>query len=237
MVIGIFALPLNNDERESLMGRHSDKAREVLLDTAAELFALHGIDAVSNRRITEHAGTANHSAIAYHFGDREGLLRALLSRHLKEMNRRRAVMISKVADDADLTDILACMILPWIQYLADRPVTSWHARFLFQVRTIPSMTDVLKASAGLNPEVEALTHRLESALGHLPSSVVRGRAAILGPMVLGSCAAYEERVQKGEKSNWTGVGYFLIDSCAGMLAAPVTHPDEYVTFTEEAFLL
>lgn len=219
------------------MGRHSDKAREVLLDAAAELFAIHGIDAVSNRRITEHAGTANHSAIAYHFGDRDGLLRALLSRHLEEMNRRRAVLISNLANDAELRDLLACMVLPWIQYLADRPVPSWHARFLFQMRTIPSMTDVLKASAGLSPEVTALMHRVESALGDLPTSVVRGRAAILGPMVLGICAAYEERVQKGEEPNWTGVGYFLIDSCSGMLTAPVTHPDEYVTFPEELFLL
>ncbi|MEK8228766.1 helix-turn-helix domain-containing protein [Oerskovia sp. M15] len=76
------------------MGQHSDRARETLLTSAEELFARYGIDAVSNRRITEHAGTANHSAIAYHFGGRDELLRALLDRHLEEMNRRRTALVA-----------------------------------------------------------------------------------------------------------------------------------------------
>lgn len=220
------------------MGRHSDKAREALLDAAEELFARHGVDAVSNRRITEHAGTANHSAIAYHFGDRDELVRALLSRHLEEMNRRRGQMMAVLAPDAGLRDILACMILPWIDYLATRSVPSWHARFLFQVRTIPSMAEVLATSAGRSPEVEALIQRMQAELSHLPPQVVSGRSTVLGPMVLGICAGYEERIQNGEEEpNWTAVGYFFIDSCTGMLSAPVTSPQDYLTFPPAPYLL
>lgn len=220
------------------MGRHSDKAREALLDAAEELFARHGVDAVSNRRITEHAGTANHSAIAYHFGDRDELVRALLNRHLEEMNRRRAQLVATLAADAGLRDILACMILPWIEYLATRSVPSWHARFLFQVRTIPSVAAVLATSAGASPDVEALIQRMQAELGHLPPQVVRGRSSVLGPMVLGVCAGYEERIQNGEEEpNWTAVGYFFIDSCSGMLSAPVTHPQDYLTFPPAPYLL
>lgn len=220
------------------MGKHSDKAREVLLDSAEELFALHGIDAVSNRRITEHAGTANHSAIAYHFGDRDALLRALLSRHREEMSKRRLDLIATLPDDAGVRDILACMILPWIEYLASRPMPSWHARFLFQVRSVPSVAEVLESSLMASPEVEALIHRMQAALDHVPPEVVRGRALILGPMVLGVCASYEGQIQNGERvPNWRGVGYFFIDSCSGMLSAPVTHPEDYITFPEGPYLL
>ncbi|WP_425864473.1 TetR/AcrR family transcriptional regulator [Arthrobacter sp. TWP1-1] len=220
------------------MGQHSDKARETLLDAAEELFALHGIDAVSNRRITEHAGTANHSAIAYHFGDRDELLRALLSRHRGEMGKRRLDLIATLPDDAGVRDILACMILPWIEYLASRPMPSWHARFLFQVRSVPSVAEVLESSLTANPEVEALIHRMQAALDHVPPEVVRGRALILGPMVLGVCASYEGQIQNGERiPNWRGVGYFFIDSCSGMLTAPVTHPEDFITFPEGPYLL
>lgn len=208
------------------------------MDSAEELFALHGIDAVSNRRITEHAGTANHSAIAYHFGDRDALLRALLSRHREEMSKRRLDLIATLPDDAGVRDILACMILPWIEYLASRPMPSWHARFLFQVRSVPSVAEVLESSLMASPEVEALIHRMQAALDHVPPEVVRGRALILGPMVLGVCASYEGQIQNGERvPNWRGVGYFFIDSCSGMLSAPVTHPEDYITFPEGPYLL
>lgn len=220
------------------MGVHSEKAREVLLDAAEELFARHGIDAVSNRRIAEHAGTANHSAIAYHFGDRDELMRALLGRHLEEMHKRRMALVSSLADDAGVRDILACMILPWIQYLATRAAPSWHARFLFQVRSIPSVAAVIAGSSVGNPEFESLVNRMQTALKHLPPQVVQGRTSVMGPMILGICAGYEERIQNGEEEpNWTAVGYFFIDSCSGMLSAPVTHPQDYLTFPPMPYLL
>lgn len=220
------------------MGQHSDKARDALLDAAEELFALHGIDAVSNRRITEHAGTANHSAIAYHFGSRDELVGVLLSRHREEMSRRRIELMNALADDAGVRDIIACMILPWIEYLASRPVPSWHARFLFQVRSVPSVAEVLGSSITSSPEVEALIQRMQAALDHVPAEVVRGRSLILGPMVLGVCAGYEAKIHDGaQEPNWTAVGYFFIDSCTGMLTAPVTHPEDFLTLPATPYLL
>lgn len=220
------------------MGQHSDKARETLLDAAEELFALHGIDAVSNRRITEHAGTANHSAIAYHFGDRDELLRILLNRHREEVSQRRRELIDALPDAAGVRDLIACMILPWVEYLASRPMPSWHARFLFQVRSVPSVAEVLGSSLTASPEVEALIHRMQAELSHVPPEVVRGRSQVLGPMVLGICAGYEARVQNGdEEPNWTAVGYFFIDSCSGMLTAPVTHPQDYLKFPATPYLI
>jgi len=46
-------------------------------------------------------------------------------------------------------------------------------------------------------------------------------------MVLTTCAAYERDVAAGvRRPDWIGVGYFLVDASAGMLAAPVTHRSE-----------
>ena len=47
--------------------------------TAAEiLFGTYGIEAVSMRETTIESGASNNSAIAYHFGDRESLVRTIL---------------------------------------------------------------------------------------------------------------------------------------------------------------
>lgn len=212
------------------MGQHGDHAREVLLDAAEELFATHGIDAVSNRRIAERAGTANHSAVAYHFGGRDELIRILIARHTADTALRREALVSNLADDAGVHDLLACLILPWVEHLASLPLPSWRARFVNQMRTVPSMHEVLSRSAVANPLIDTLVGRIEAELGTISRTALYGRSWILGSMVLGVCAEYEARVQDGtEPANWTGVGYFLIDSCAGMLSAPVTHPGDFIS--------
>ncbi len=53
------------------------------MDTAEHLCAQQGIDAVSNRAIAEATGADNHSTASYHFGDREGLLTAMIVRLLE----------------------------------------------------------------------------------------------------------------------------------------------------------
>ncbi|KAD3633032.1 TetR family transcriptional regulator [Arthrobacter yangruifuii] len=220
------------------MGQHGEKAREILLDAAEELFARYGIDAVSNRRIAEHAGTANHSAVAYHFGGRDELLRTLLTRHLADTTRRRSALFEALPADAGLPDLLACLILPWTDHLASLPLPSWRARFVQQMRSVPSMHSMLGQAAVASPLTDELVKRVHAALGGVAPSVLYGRSSILGTMVLGVCADYEERVQDGvEEPNWTGVGYFLIDSCAGMLSAPVTHPGDFLAAPSSVYLL
>lgn len=220
------------------MGQHGDRVREGLLDAAEELFARHGIDAVSNRRIAEHAGTANHSAVAYHFGGRDELMRALITRHLADTDRRRAELVDRLDDDAQLPDLLACLILPWIEHLASLPAPSWRARFVDQLRAAPSLQEMLAGTAAASPVTETLLRQVAAAVGQLKHNVLYGRSWILGNMVLGVCAQYEGRLQDGrEEANWTGVGYFLIDACAGMLAAPVTHPGNFIGQPDPIYLL
>lgn len=220
------------------MGQHSDKARQALLDAAEELFAKHGIDAISNRRITEHAGTANHSAIAYHFGGRDEMIHALLSRHLGTMRARRAELVAALGEDAGLRDVLACRILPWIEHLAGLPRPSWRARFLFQVRSVPSAALVLTDVAEEAADIADLGRHLERLMGGIDERIARARSGILGHVVLGICAEYEGRLENGtEQGHWGDVGYFLIDSAAGMLSAPVTSRADYIPQPSEPNLV
>ena len=49
-----------------------------LILSALELFAEHGIDAVSMRTINNAAGTKNASAVHYHFGNKVGIIEAII---------------------------------------------------------------------------------------------------------------------------------------------------------------
>lgn len=216
------------------MGRQGDRARTALLDAAEELFALHGVDSISNRRIAEHAGQANHSAVAYHFGTRDDLVRALVRRHAEQTAPLRRALADGLDDDASLHDVLVCLILPSTDVLAGLGAPTWRARMLRQVASTPSTADALGGSVG-DPTTEELIARTSHLLSDLSPSVRSGRSALIGRMVIDTCADYEERVESGaQPPHWTAFGYFLTDACAGMLSAPVTHPEEFDTLVRPA---
>jgi AcrR family transcriptional regulator len=64
----------------------ADRTREALLDAGERLFAARGIDDVTVAEITRAAGQRNGAAIHYHFGGRDGLLEAILDRHLARID-------------------------------------------------------------------------------------------------------------------------------------------------------
>ena len=63
-------------------------AKRTLLEAAERLFAEHGFDGVSVRDITQ-LSKANVAAVHYHFGNRDGLVRLVMLRHLVPVNEER----------------------------------------------------------------------------------------------------------------------------------------------------
>lgn len=64
--------------------RSQDSTKRLILETALALFSRHGIDGVSLSQLREASGQNNRSAVHYHFGNKEGLLRAVTG----HVNRR-----------------------------------------------------------------------------------------------------------------------------------------------------
>lgn len=79
---------------------HAAGTRESLLDAAESLFSEHGIQASSLRMITQRAG-ANLAAVHYHFGSKEGLVRAVFSRRLRPLNEERLRLLDACDLDAE----------------------------------------------------------------------------------------------------------------------------------------
>src|SRR5438067_1701780 len=68
----------------------STATRAKLMSAAEHLFARRGLD-VPIRDIHALAGQRNASALQYHFGDRNGLLRAILQKHALKDDEIEAV--------------------------------------------------------------------------------------------------------------------------------------------------
>jgi AcrR family transcriptional regulator len=103
--------------------------RELILDAAERLYAERGLDGVSLREITEAAGQRNNAAVHYHFGGRDGLVRALFEHRYIRLEERRAAMLAELdagGDGMELEPLVRVLVAPfaeesdghWVRFLA-----------------------------------------------------------------------------------------------------------------------
>jgi AcrR family transcriptional regulator len=95
--------------------------RARLITAAERLFAERGVDGVSLNEINRDAGQRNASALQYHFGDRAGLLKAIMDKHGPDVDARRDVLLQQYLDagQADLRALAAALVLPVAAKLSD----------------------------------------------------------------------------------------------------------------------
>ncbi len=103
------------------MSTATDDTRSRLVSAAEMLFAQRGVDGVSLREINRAAEQANASALQYHFGDRRGLVRAVIAKHRATIEARRHALLDQyeAEGDDDLRTLAAALVLPLSSKLAD----------------------------------------------------------------------------------------------------------------------
>ena len=94
-----------------------------ILDAAELLFMEHGFEATSLRQLTGAAGV-NLAAVNYHFGSKEELFQAVLTRRLDPMNQQRIELLEKMRRDAggralSCERILSAMLVPALRLARD----------------------------------------------------------------------------------------------------------------------
>jgi AcrR family transcriptional regulator len=103
--------------------RGAAATKERLLDAAEALFMEHGFEATSLRLITAKAG-ANLAAANYHFGSKEAMFEAVLTRRLDPMNQERVELLDRFeAETAPVPlgcdRILAALFIPALRLARD----------------------------------------------------------------------------------------------------------------------
>ncbi len=205
------------------MARPSAPARDALMGAAERLIAEHGIAQVSSRRIAEVAGNTNHSAVAYHFGSREGLLQKMIERQVSDLEPQRVAMIDALGEDGEIVDYVRATVLPMTESLGALPQPSWRARFTRQALADPAIGRLFDEDPLLAPSLRRVSRILHERLAHIPAEVISGRFTLMAHMITEACAAYEQSISaQPELADWSATGRFLTDAAAGMLSAPDT---------------
>jgi len=103
--------------------RRRNVTKDRILDAAESLFMEHGFEATSLRAITA-AAPANLASVNYHFGSKEVLFQAVLTRRLDPMNQERLDLLTRLEREAEpeplpCDRILSAMFIPALKLARD----------------------------------------------------------------------------------------------------------------------
>lgn len=199
------------------------QARTLILDAAEWLFAEHGISSVSNRQIGAAAGQGNTSAVGYHFGSKEELMRALIRRFDGEAEILRAAMVNQIGDSAELREWVRCLVIPYTETLAARRPPTWYARLNAQIMADPILRNIQLEEA-VSASLQQVIRGLEVSTPELPAVVLRERELMAGHILIQTCADFERGLADAPASGktWRKVGSGLVDALVGLWSAPVS---------------
>jgi len=195
---------------------------ETALILAAErLFARDGIAAVALRHINQAANQRNMSAAHYHFGSREGLVRAVLLHRLPGLDERRSAMLQRTSAERDLRFFLEAFIRPLLHELEPRKEGNHFIRFMQQYERFRGDYEDVRR---LTPASVVIYDELERLIGYLPAEVRQLRIGYLINMIHAVLATAEERLETGEVryERIDLIAANLIDMTAAALAAPLS---------------
>ncbi|WP_243394184.1 TetR/AcrR family transcriptional regulator [Mycobacterium ahvazicum] len=204
-----------------------ESTRAAILTAAEQLFAEHGVNNVSHRQIVASARQGNNAAVAYHFGNKAELVRAIERKHADHVERRLAEHVRRVAGSTSLTDWIGCLVRSYTDHLASLGTPCWYARFCAQTMTDPVYAKVMTSGALTSSALQQVLDGIGKCLPELPGHVRSERHLYTRLLLNHVCAEYETSFAEGRpmpRTTWDGIGSGLIDAMVGLWRAPVS-PD------------
>jgi AcrR family transcriptional regulator len=194
-----------------------------MIEAAEALFAARGIGAVSLREVGAAAGQKNNSAAQYHFGSRDGLLRAVFEHRMLPINDARQARLDEIGERPGLRPLVEALVDPLASAITAEP-SSCYARFLAQVLTSDVVTDGPDGDEPFTAAYREVCARIADAIdGDVPEVVghLRLQHAVL--LLVHGLATWEHARATGRPhADAELLRTDLVDTIVGLLGAPVS---------------
>ena len=163
--------------------------KQALLDAAAVLMDERGVDNVTVQDISQASGHRNRSAVQYHFGTRDAVIQAVISRTMEPVDAERNLLLDHLeATGVPLTarSVLEVVVLPLARHLRT-PEGRRYFRIGAQLINHPRfMTDARDAVA-VNTSIARCAGYLLPTLDHLPALVAAERTSQVVSFIIRAC--------------------------------------------------
>ena len=203
------------------MPRSAEPARRQLLDTALRLFAAQGTAGVSMREIRLAAKQRNAGALHYHFGSKDGVLRALLERELPPLIARRRVLLAEAVAAPDLRAVAAIFVLPFAEFATGTDHERAVIMLLSELHDDVSLSFAQIMDLVGDTAIGAAADLLRARTIAIPGAIIAERLAVAHSMFLHAAAT---RARGGSREHGLDDAAFranLVDMFHGVLTAPV----------------
>jgi AcrR family transcriptional regulator len=164
-------------------GPRSDiNSREVLLEVAEEMFSIHGIGGSSVRSIAQTAGLGV-GAVHYHFGSKDGLVKAVLAgrgMQIVERSRELALQLERRGGVISIDELVDAIIRPYFEIIDEDPergVRTVKMISMMATQRDPRWTE-LAVATGDPPISSLVTDLISRALPDLDSDRARHVASL-----------------------------------------------------------
>jgi AcrR family transcriptional regulator len=209
------------------MAGSSAIGRERLIDAAERLMAERGVNAVSLREITAAARQRNASGIHYHFGDRAGLIGAVIERHMGRIDDARNAQLDALERDGRTTlhDVIAALVVPLAEALQS-PSGRRYLRIIDELVENPGSPKPQTDLTVLNRSLDRAARLLAPTLRVLPAPLRAARQELFTTFLLRALAARAHTIERKRPVGLAHDDFVanLIDVLAAVLSAAAT-PD------------
>lgn len=159
-----------------------------ILRAAERLFAVHGIDGVSLRRINAEAGT-NVASVHYHFGTKDDVVRGILADRMPAIERHRAALLEDIDPMAPSTaSIVGALVVPLATVTSSGPDGRAYVGFLARLRVHSDPELVRLVTRELAPSTRKLMNLLSASAPDIPRDLLRVRWLLIVDLVLHALA-------------------------------------------------
>ena len=166
------------------------RGRAALLDAAAVLMDERGINNVSLNEINRASGNRNRSAVSYHFGSRDAVVRELIGQTTDILNAERNALLDHLETiGAALTPrtVLEVLAGPFARQLRTEQGRR-HLRLCGQLINHPRFIADPRDITWANTSVQRCARYLAPALAHLPPEIATERASQIAGFLVRACA-------------------------------------------------
>lgn len=210
------------------MAPRGDQTREHLLDVAEQLFGRVGVSNVSMRQIRLAAGQGNAAAVQYHFGDRDGIVRAISERHRPKVLALQTALVASVEADSPgrFDRLVDALVRPSALYIALGPSERAWIKILAELLSDPRLSIETIAKQSDDRSVSIGTEIRDDLATRLPADLAAERLWAVSQATIHICANRAKIRDDPETTRHLtpddAFAQNLVDMALGALTAPVT---------------
>ena len=218
----------NTAEQPAVRRADGRATAEQLVLVAERLFSERGVEAVSLREVGKAASSRNTAAAQYHFGGKEGLIRAIVDRRAPVLNTRRLQLLDQVTaaaevrgDPPTVTELVRVLVLPLIEESTrGSHYVGFLSRLAMERHRAPWVAELDEQSMGSFAKVAGL---LRASLPELDRQRFIHRRDMLVQLVVTSLAAWQHQDNAGKSGVGRRENFIrdLLEAAVGILVAPI----------------